>query len=565
MKIEKNVMVSMKDNIKLATDIYLPNSEEEKSFPSLVNRTPYNKDYVENSKEIKAYVDAGYAVVVQDVRGRYHSEGIFVPYEYETEDGLELFKWVRKQKWCNGKLGTFGVSYHGGTQWLPATKNPEGLKAMVPVITFDDFYSGSAYYDGAKILHDLRWTVANIIPDIMERAKNSRIKVTVEPPDVYNCLEKIPLASDEAVKLYGKYYLDWMKHNTYDDYWKKMSPKEHYKDITVPTLNISGWYDIFVPSTLNNYMGMKKNGGSEIARKNTFLIMGPWSHLNFSGKINEFDFGPDASEDAINLLLIKIAWYDYWLKDKPRKYFLKKPVKIFVMGENRWRDEDDWPLPNTKYISYYLHSEGNANIKNGFLSKEKSQKALSSDHFVYDPMNPVPTLGGQVILPGEGAIGPRDQTKVEQRDDVLVYETDILKEDLTVIGPLNAKLFISSDCKDTDFTVKLTDVDEKNISRILSDGILRVRYRNSLEKTELIEPGKIYEIIVNTSATANTFLKGHRIRISVSSCNFPRFNRNSNSGGDIMFEEASTYKKANNTIYHDLNHASCIILPIIPK
>lgn len=280
--------------------------------------------------------------------------------------------------------------------------------------------------------------------------------------------------------------------------------------------------------------------------------------------MNEFDFGSEASENAIDLLGIKIAWYDFWLKNKPRKYLLNKHVKIFVMGENKWREEDDWPLPNTNYISYYFHSEGNANIKNGLLSIEKPTEE-NSDKFTFDPLNPVPTVGGQVILPGEGAIGPRDQTKVEERDDVLVYETDILKDDITIIGPLTTKLFISSDCKDTDFTAKLTDVDENNVSKLLSDGILRMRYRNSLEKTELIEPGKIYEININVGATANTFLKGHKIRVSISSCNFPRFNRNSNSGGDIMFEEVSSYQKANNVVLHDSSHPSCIILPIINK
>ena len=564
MKVEKNVMIEMKDGIKLATDLYIPQIENETSFPALINRTPYNKDNMEASKEVKAFVKAGYVVVIQDVRGRYHSEGNFVPYEYEIFDGLELFKWVIQQSWCNGHFGTFGGSYNGGTQYLPATKNPEGLAAMIPVVTFDDLYNGSAYNDGAKVLHDLRWTVVSIIPDIMERARKAGEEVKVEPPEVYNCLEKIPLASDEAVKIYGKYYLNWMKHSTFDDYWKKMSIKEHYNNIMVPTLNISGWYDIFVPSTLNNYMGMKEKGGSEIARANAYLIMGPWSHINFSGKMNEFDFGSEASEDAIDLLGIQIAWYDFWLKNKPIKYLLNKHVKIFVMGENKWREEDDWPLPNTNYISYYFHSEGNANIKNGLLSIEKPAEE-NSDKFTFDPLNPVPTVGGQVILPGEGAIGPRDQTKVEERDDVLVYETDILKDDITIIGPLTTKLFISSDCKDTDFTAKLTDVDENNVSKLLSDGILRMRYRNSLEKTELIEPGKIYEININVGATANTFLKGHKIRVSISSCNFPRFNRNSNSGGDIMFEEVSSYQKANNVVLHDSSHPSCIILPIINK
>ena len=198
MKKEKNVMVKMKDGIKLATDIYFPQSENESLFPVLINRTPYNKDYMENSKEVNGYIEAGYVVVIQDVRGRYHSERVFIPYEYKVVDGLELFEWVRRQSWCSGRFGTFGCSYHGGTQFLPAIKNPEGLTAMVPVVTFDDLYSGSAYNDGAKVLHDLRWTVASIIPDIMESSKKSGQEIKVEPPEVYNCLEKIPLASDEA-------------------------------------------------------------------------------------------------------------------------------------------------------------------------------------------------------------------------------------------------------------------------------------------------------------------------------------------------------------------------------
>ncbi|MBR3364190.1 MAG: CocE/NonD family hydrolase [Solobacterium sp.] len=560
MKLEKNIMIPMKDGIRLATDLYLPDTEE--PVPALINRTPYDKDGTKREEEILVYVNAGYAVVVQDVRGRYHSEGVFVPYENETEDGLTTFEWVRNQPWCTGKYGTFGLSYHGGTQWLPATRNPEGLKAIVPVVTFDDLYNGSAYQDGAKVLHDLRWTAASIIPDIMERARRAGEEVTVDAPEVYNCLDKIPLASDVAIKKYGQYYLTWMKHSTYDDYWKQFSPKEHYGDITVPALNVSGWYDIFVRSTLDNYRGMRDRGGSSDAREYTRVVMGPWTHQDFSGKLNGFDFTDAGSAESLGLTKMKIAWYDHWLKGKPITWDTEKPVQIFVMGENRWRDETDWPLPGTEYQPLYFHSEGNAKAENGTLTFRLPQQE-PSDTFIYDPLDPVPTIGGQVILPGEGAMGPRDQRPAEERNDVLVYETNTLQEDLNVIGPLKARLFISSDRTDTDFTVKLTDVDENGISKLLTDGILRVRYRNSLEKTELMEPGTIYEITVDLAATANTFFKGHKLRVSVSSSNFPRFNRNTNSGGSIFFEEKEVYTKATNTVWHDEQHPSCIILPVI--
>jgi len=557
---KSNLMIPMKDGIRLATDVYLPS--EDSIFPVLIKRTPYNKDREKDLYEIEAYVNADYAVVTQDVRGRYHSEGIFEPYVHEEEDGLALYEWILKQPWCNGHLGTFGGSYHGGTQWLCAMRGPEHLDATVPVITFDDLFDGSAYQGGAKVLHDLRWTVADIIPDIMRRAEEAGERVDVEAPEVYHCLDRIPLASDPAVKKYARYYLDWMNHSVFDDYWKQFSPKLHYSEVQAPALNISGWYDIFVPSTLRNYRGMRDHGGSENARKYTRVIMGPWTHMNFSGKLNEFDFGPEAGDEAINLLQIKIDWYDHWLKGKPMSFDPEKPVRIFVMGINEWHDEPDWPLPDTQYIPYYFHSSGNASHENGLLNTEKPSEE-KEDVYIFDPLNPVPTIGGQVILPGDGAMGPRDQRAAEKRDDVLVFETEALNENLNVIGFLKAKLYVSSDCTDTDFTVKLTDVDENGVSKLLSDGILRMRYRNSMEATELMEPGKIYGIEVDVAATANTFLKGHRIRVSVSSSNFPRFNRNSNSGGLIFSEEKEQYRKAENVLYHDAEHPSCIILPVI--
>jgi putative CocE/NonD family hydrolase len=311
--------------------------------------------------------------------------------------------------------------------------------------------------------------------------------------------------------------------------------------MTMPALNISGWYDIFVPSTLNNYSEMKKRN------KDTRLIMGPWTHMNFSGHFPEISF-TQGSADAINLNKIKIDWFDRHVKgmDKPNG----PSVKIYVMGINQWRDEEDWPLPNTKYCSYYLH-------KGGKLSADKGDSE-TCDCYAYNPMNPVPTVGGQVILPGENSAGPKDQHGLEKRDDVLAYVTDVLANPLEVTGRITLKLFASSDCLDTDFTAKLIDVFPDGRAMLLTDGILRARFRESYKEPKLLVPGEVYEFTIDVGGTANVFLPGHRIRLDISSSNFPKYNRNSNTGGNIATETADAYKTANNRVYHH----SQLILPI---
>ena len=545
----------------MATDVYLPDADS--PLPALIKRTPYDKTREKDVVEAEAYATAGYAVVLQDVRGRYASEGVFVPYQHEAADGLALLAWVRAQPWCDGRVGTFGGSYHGGTQWLVAMHGPEGLLATSPQITFDDLFDGSAYQGGAKVLHDLRWTVADIIPDVMRRAREAGEEVTLEAPEVYGCLDRLPLATDPAVQEYGRYYLDWMSHNTFDDFWRQFSPKLHYGEVTAPALNVSGWYDIFVPSTLRNYRGLR--GGSEEARRYTRLVMGPWTHMDYTGSMNGFDFGPEASDEAVGLHEMKVAWFDHWLRGESLRWDPERPVKVFVMGENAWRDEVDWPLPDTRYVPFYLHSDGMAGQAAGALSPAPCADGEPSDAFTYDPFDPVPTVGGQVILPGEGAMGPRDQREVEARPDVLVFETEPLVEPLTVIGPLTARLWVSSDCVDTDFTAKLCDVDDDGVSMLLTDGILRMRYRNSMEEAELMEPDEVYEVEIDIAATANTFLPGHRVRLSVSSSNFPRFNRNSNTGGPIWSEPSEAYRCAHNVVYHDAARPSCLVLPVIGR
>jgi putative CocE/NonD family hydrolase len=437
--IDKNVMVPMRDGVQLATDVY--RLEGAAPAPVLVARTPYNKDHMlagGDTFNILRAVQAGYTVVTQDVRGRYASEGVFNPHIQETQDGVDAFAWAAAQPWSNGVVGTFGGSYLGATQWLPAREQPPALRAMAPSITFSDGYEGCSYQGGAKVLHDLRWVVANIVPAEIERciARGEQPLASETPLDVDGALTELPLATHSLIREYAAFYLDWLAHPTADDYWLPSSPQAGYEQIKVPALNISGWYDIFLWSTFQNYMGMKQRGGAEQARQNQRVIIGPWTHMNFSGGFPEREFGWGGSAAAIDLPGIHLRWFDRWLKDVDNGIDHEPPVMIFVMGVDEWRSEADWPLPDTQYRPYYLHSGSGANTLygDGSLSSEPARDE-PPDVYLYNPLRPVPTVGGQVILPGGNATGPRDQREVELRDDVLVYSTPVLAHAIEVTGP----------------------------------------------------------------------------------------------------------------------------------
>ncbi|GIV69427.1 CocE/NonD family hydrolase [Caldilinea sp.] len=565
--IEKNIMVPMRDGVRLATDVY--RLEGAGPVPVLMARTPYNKDAILNGGtnfDILRAVQAGYVVVVQDVRGRYASEGEFNPHFQETEDGVDAFAWAAAQPWSSGDIGTFGGSYLGCTQWLPAREQPPALRAMAPAVTFSDLYDGCIYQGGAKVLHDLRWVAAAIVPaEIERRVARGEAIVEAPPLEVEAALHELPLASHPLIRSYAAFYHEWLAHPSADAYWTPASPRAGYDRIMAPALNIGGWYDIFLWSTLENYMGMKRRGATEEARRQR-LIIGPWTHMNFTGSFPDREFGPAASSAAIDLPGIHLRWFDRWLKGVDNGVDQEPPVMIFVMGADEWRTAPDWPLPGTHYRPYYLHSRGGANSLrgDGWLSTEPPGDE-PSDIYLYNPLRPVPTVGGQVILPGANAMGPCDQRKVEQRDDVLVYDTPPLERAVEVIGPIELRLFVASSAPDTDFTGKLVDVHPDGRAIILTEGILRARYRNSLTTPELLEPGAIYELRLNLWATANVFLPGHRIRLEVSSSNFPRFDRNSNTGGVIAQEPRERYQPAVNRIFHDAAHPSCLILPILER
>jgi putative CocE/NonD family hydrolase len=434
---------------------------------------------------------------------------------------------------------------------------------MAPSIAFSDAYEGMAYQGGAKVLHDLRWVVANIVPAEIERrvARGEKAPESERPLDVNAALSELPLASHPFIRNYAAFYLDWLAHPTADAYWVPASPNAGYERITAPALNISGWYDIFLWSTFQNYMGMRQRGGTEHARRNQRVIIGPWTHMNFSGSFPEREFGPSASSAALDLPGLHLRWFDRWLKDEDNGVDEEPPVTIFVMGIDEWRTEADWPFPDTQYRPYYLHSGGKANTRHG----DGTLSTEPPDVYLYNPLRPVPTVGGQVILPGGNAMGPRDQREVELRDDVLVYSTPLLDRPVEVTGPIELCLFVASSARDTDFTGKLVDVYSNGRAMILTEGILRARYRDSFTEPELLEPDAIYELRLDLWATANVFLPGHRIRLEVSSSNFPRFDRNSNTGGEIASETADQYRPAINRIFHDAAHPSRLILPIIER
>ena len=563
-RIEKNIMVPLRDGVRLATDVYRLDGTA--PAPVLLARTPYDKERAVAGSatfDILRAVQAGYTVVVQDTRGRFASEGEFNAIFQEGPDGADAITWAAAQPWSSGVVGTFGGSYVGTTQWLPARERPAALRAMAPAVTFSDLYEGMQYQGGANVLHGLSWTLGIIPEEIRRRVTRGQVPPEgVADLDLHAVLAHLPLTDHPLLRACAPYYYDWLAHPTADAYWHPASPSASFAQITAPALNIGGWYDCFLWGTLQNYQGMRQQGGADHARRNQRLIIGPWSHGNYSGSFPEREFGAAASVDALDLTGLQLRWFDRWLKDADTGVAQEPPVRLFVMGIDRWRTEDDWPLPDTQYRPYFLHSAGQANTLHGdgTLSEEPPGDE-PPDVYLYNPLRPVPTVGGQVLLAGGNAMGPRDQRPVEQRDDVLVYSTPVLERPVEVTGPIELRVFVASSAPDTDVTGKLVDVYPDGRAMILTEGILRARYRTSRAVPELLEPGAVYELHLDLWATANVFLPGHRVRLEVSSSNFPRFGRNSNSGGEIANEAADQYQPAINRIFHDAAHPSRLILP----
>jgi len=569
---ERDIEIPMRDGCVLRGDLFRPESTEK--LPVLLNRTPYNKAmpmvFAMTIDAIRA-ASAGYNVLIQDCRGRFASDGVFTCFVDEARDGYDTIEWAARQPWANGKVGMFGASYMGATQWLAATQAPPSLKAMVPSITASDYHDGWTYQGGAfALFFNVSWTMAGLAPArlLREREKNPGVnnelgQVIGSIDTMRETMNALPLSNFPMFHHGAPYFFDWLKHPAYDDYWRALSIEENHPKINVPTLNLGGWYDIFQGGTIRNYLGMKARGNGDAARRPR-LVVGPWSHaVPFQNLVGAVDFGLQASPASVDVDAMQLRWFDRWLKDADNGAD-REPVRIFVMGINRWREEKQWPLPGTEFRAYYLHSRGRANsaFGDGALSTE-APAAEPPDSFLYNPLDPVPTVGGGLCC-YSGALqgGAWDQAGVEHRADVLVYSTDPLTEDLEVTGPIVLTLYASSSAPDTDFTAKLVDVGPCGFARNLTDGIIRARFRESQSREVMLTPGKIAEFTIDMWSTANVFKAGHRVRLEVSSSNFPRFDRNPNTGHQLYADAEMC--PAMQTVMHDRNFASHLTLPVIP-
>jgi putative CocE/NonD family hydrolase len=547
----------MRDGVILKADIYRPKADGK--YPVLLQRTPYDKNY-SLSFGMKA-APRGYVVVVQDVRGRFTSEGEWYPFRHESQDGYDTVEWAAALSESNGKVGMFGGSYVGATQMLAAIAGPPHLSGIAPEVTASNYHENWTYQGGAfEQWFNQSWTSGLAQNTLARRAAQDTNALNWK--DVLP-LESYPILSQPDAKSLAPYYRDWLAHPNYDDYWKAVSLEESYSKIQVPILHIAAWYDIFLGGSLRNYVLLKSRAGSETARTGQHLLVEVGGHAGGSDqrRIGEVDFGPATPYDNEELLL---KWYDYLLKGQANEFAGKKPVRIFVMGKNEWRDEEAWPLARATATKYFLHSAGKANSSagDGQLSAQ-APVTEPKDSYVYDPANPVPTIGGPLCCDSMHlAPGPRNQQVVEERSDVLVYTTPAFTHDTEVTGPVSLDLFATTSAKDTDFTAKLLDVWPNGFAQNLTEGILRLRYRNSVDRPELARPGEIYHVVVDLWATSNVFLAGHRLRLEISSSNFPRFDRNLNTGEDQA--TSTRMQPATNTIYHDKEHPSALVLPIVP-
>ena len=563
--VQHDVPMKTRDGVTLYADIYRPKSADK--FPVILMRTPYDKSVNWAVSPAARMAARGYVVIIQDVRGRYTSEGEWYPFKHEQADGFDTVEWAAALPYSDGKVGMMGASYVGATQMLAAIAHPPHLGAIAPNMTASNYHDGWAYQSGAfEQWFDQNWTsqlAQNTLQRLIEENTDARVGVPTLPLANYPVFNFGELPADaHLTAVLAPYYFDWLAHPDYDEYWKQWSIEEHFSDIAVPMLEVGGWYDIFNGGTLRGYMGVKAHGSTEAARTQQHLLIEIGGHSGFGRRIGDVDFGPHAIENVYTDVILN--WYDFLFKGIRNQFATDKPVKVFVMGVNEYRQEDDWPPPQAQTTKYFLHSSGKANSLRGDGSLSTSApKAETADAYVYNPANPAPTVGGPLCCDAQHMEpGPRDQRPVENRDDVLIYSIGPLQRDLEVTGPVTADLFVKSSAVDTDFTAKLVDVGPDGFAQDLTEGILRMRYHASAERAALINPGQVYEVSVDLWATSNVFLRGHTLRLEISSSNFPRFDRNLNTGEEIKF--ARTFVSATNTILHDAQHPSALVLPVMP-
>ena len=576
---EFDVPATLRDGIVLRANVYRPAGDGQ--WPVLLTRLPYGKDFPLGTSVLEPGQVArrGYVVIVQDTRGRFSSGGEWDPMRNEALDGVDTIEWAAKLPYSTGSVGMYGASYFGFTQWSAAVHNPPALKAMVPFVTWNDPFNGVQFRGGALELGVMaNWQLNMGLNVLMRRYVNdpkalgSAIYKLAKELDAMGTQGywSLPLKEFEPIKQHdvAPAFFEAIETPMSRERAEPMTILGKHENVTVPTFNVGGWYDIFLRDTINNFTIMRQHGSTPEARQSKLLI-GPWTHGSYTNAVGEFNFGFGSSVAFIDLQIdfvsLQVRWFDHWLKGIDTGMLREAPIKLFVMGANVWRDEQEWPLARAVDTRYYLHSDGHANTLggDGTLSTD-APGAEPSDQYAYDPTHPVKTRGGALLMAPEFPAGPFDQRATEGREDVLVYTTPVLEQDVEVTGPILVHLWAASSAPDTDFVARLVDVHPNGYAQNLTDGIIRARYRNFAqgEAPSLIEPGKTYEYEIDLWATSNVFKTGHRIRLDVTSSNFPRWDRNPNTGLD--FGADAELAVAHQTILHDREHPSYVMLPIVP-
>ncbi len=580
--VDYDVPAKMRDGVTLRANIFRPAGDG--PWPVLLTRLPYGKDLPLGSAVMDPVQVArrGYVVVVQDTRGRATSEGEWIPFVHEPEDGVDTIAWAAQLPYSNGVVGMYGVSYFGFTQWAAAIHQPAALKAMIPFQTWNDPFNGVTFRGGALELGTAgSWQLTMAMDVLIRRHRDNPqalgqgIHQVVKEMNALatNGYASLPLNEFAPLKQQdiAPYFFESFSHTMERDHTmsRPMHILGNHHKVMVPTFNVGGWYDIFLQDTITNFKIMREEGSTPEARQSKLLI-GPWSHGGTTNPIGEMNFGFGASAAFIDLKIdfvsLQLRWFDHWLKGVNTGMLNEAPIKLFVMGANVWRDEHEWPLARAIETRYYLHSGGHANSLHGdgTLTVNTPEAAeVPSDQYLYDPANPVPTRGGALLMTPEYRAGPHDQRPVESREDVLVYTSDVLLTDVEVTGPIKVHLWAVSSAPDTDFVARLVDVHPDGYARNLTDGIIRARYRNfeKGEQPDLIEPGRAYEYEIDLWSTSNLFQAGHRIRLTVTSSSFPRWDRNPNTGH--AFGADAELAIAHQTILHDSAHPSYVVLPIV--
>lgn len=564
-RVERDVEARMRDGVILRADVYRPGIEGR--YPALLQRTPYSKNPGSEDNQFTRLAAAGYVVIVQDTRGRYMSDGVTRAHD-EGEDGYDTVEWAARLPYVNGKVGMFGGSYSATTQLLAAPLRPPSLVALFPSASYASRYD-MVFQGGAFYLYDgLSWNLGQGV-DVRRRRETPEVRrdaaVGMSPDERRmfrdHWLWHLPLKTMNAMRVgeFSPAYFDMLANPSYNAFWETFDVAAKHGEFEAPAYHLTGWYDTLLNGTIANFTGLRARARTERARRNQRLIVGPWTHARPSAgttSIAGVEYGPDAGFDSAALMR---EWFDCWLKDGSDAVLSRAPVRLFVMGENRWRDEQEWPLARARETAYYLHSGGRANTRDGDGTLMTTPPGdQPSDRYVYDPWNPVPT-GDTGVYSRQ----PSDRREVQRREDVLVYTSAPLTSPLEVTGPVTLHLWADSSAPDTDFTATLVDVLPDGTARALTDGILRARYRKSKTTPALLEPGRAEEFRIDLGATSNVFLPGHRIRLEVSSSNFPRFDRNPNTGG--VFGEDTELRRATQTIHHSAARPSRLVLPVVPR